>query len=257
MPAVSPDSATSTILLDRPRLPDPERMARHLSRTWPDLPEMMSVEEQPGKLLRFTLAGVQVSFGVADHPLPWSQLQPACRHSLYWKDAAAKLKEHGAHLLVWLGAHRGDAIARHLMLTQVIAAALKAAGSDALAVYREQADLVVSPEMFLNNSADMSREQLPLDLWIGFELGAGPDRTLQLHTNGMAVFGHQEFEIRSTRAAPDDAVGRVLTLAQYVLDNGPILRDGETVDAGDDGKIVVRHQPSAFHKGRSAIVLEM
>ena len=65
---------------------------------------------------------------------------------------------------------------------------------------------------------------------MGFEL-LGSARALGASSRGLAPFlGHEVTIAPAPRESPIEAVGAVVTVAIRLLDEGPVLRDGEVVE---------------------------
>ena len=66
----------------------------------------------------------------------------------------------------------------------------------------------------------------------------------------VAAFGHREFEVSSSPEKPSELRDRLENLAYYVLENGPVFNDGDTVGSDEFEKIAISHAPSSFgHEG--------
>ena len=53
-------------------------------------------------------------------------------------------------------------------------------------IYWGAGTLVHSPEQFIEDAAQMTRDELPLNLWVDFRPQRNPDQTLGIFTTGMA-----------------------------------------------------------------------
>jgi hypothetical protein len=73
----------------------------------------------------------------------------------------------------------------------------------------------------------------------------------------MESLGHKEFEVPATRRAPIEVVERLLAFARYVLAQGPVLNDGETIGFTADEKIPIRHRRSKWNEKQDVIQLTM
>ena len=67
----------------------------------------------------------------------------------------------------------------------------------------------------------------------------------------MQALGYAEFEAVSVREAVSDLRERFYSLAYYLLDHGPVIKDGDTVGQDQDEKIRVKLVESSFgQKGK-------
>ncbi len=74
-------------------------------------------------------------------------------------------------------------------------------------------------------------------------------------TTGMQSLGHMEFETQDSPEPPNELRERFHGLAIYVLENGPVIRDGDTIGEDANEKIQVVYADSAF--GHEAKVMRL
>jgi hypothetical protein len=90
-----------------------------------------------------------------------------------------------------------------------------------------------------------------LHIWVDFRVGKDGERTSSGFTAGMAALGLMELETQHCPEPPGELKDRLLGLAGYLLENGPVIRDGDTVGEDANEKIRVVYAPSSFgHEGR-------
>jgi hypothetical protein len=255
------DTAGAMVLLRRPTPPDAEGMARFLNRSCRGSAEMERVEAQP-KSLRFDYAGMAATVGLSDLPVPWPEVGAACKASRMWPGASDALRGHVAHVLVSLGSGGKDLVDKQMRLTELVAAAVDDLADHAAGVYWRTAGLTHEPDSFIAMAKEMTREALPLELWVDFRLSANPDRTFNLATTGLTRLGQPELEVRSAKRPAEVVHETAFNVAHYLLDKSgglpvEVFRDGETMDLSDAGTVTVRVGPSLLDKTRSVIRLEM
>jgi hypothetical protein len=114
---------------------------------------------------------------------------------------------------------------------------------------------VIPSNLFQDMAKEILPEGLPLYLWIDFRVGNKDGKTGGF-TIGLAGLGHKEFE---TGNATDD-VGtlreRLFNLANYVLENGPVIKDGNTVGADENEKIQVIYSKSMYRQEGTVMRLD-
>jgi hypothetical protein len=136
------------------------------------------------------------------------------------------------------------------MLTQVIAAILTTC-PQSIGVYWGDATLVVPRELFREFATEMLPEVLPLPIWVDFRVGPGHDGKMAGLTTGMKALGHMELETLNSPESPGELRERLMDLCAYLLQNGPVIKDGHTVGQSAEEKIRVVYSPSSFgHEGR-------
>lgn len=114
-----------------------------------------------------------------------------------------------------------------------------------------------SPEQILDDAKTMSRDRLPLYSWIGFRGHCESDGTTTLFTEGMAAFGFMEIEIVKSHHNSELLIDRAFNMAHYVMDSGPVLKDGDTFGLSAEEMIKIRHSPSIWDKSRTVYRLDL
>ena len=221
---------------------------RDLQRTWPSLAWMSEPQKGDGTL-SFRVGDADVIMGLMPAPIPWRDLEGPCATSWLWPDAAGVLRQHTSHLIVTVSSEASP-LERAKLLSQVVASIL-ATCQAALGVYWGDATLVISPKVFRDFAAQMLPDGLPLYIWIDFRIGRNPARGCSGFTTGLGALGHMEFETENSPEQAGELRERFFALACYLLENGPVIRDGDTVGEDANERIKVTYSPSAFgQRGR-------
>jgi hypothetical protein len=221
---------------------------RDLKATWPDLPPAEKAEKKEGTFA-FRIGQSDVIAGHMPAPIPWSDLEGPCATSWLWPDAASALKAHKTHLIVTVSGESGP-LARAALLTQAMAAIL-AACKEALGVFWCPATLVISAPVFRDFAVRVLPLGPPLHIWVDFRVGRNEAGLSSGFTTGMASLGHMELETTNSPEPPGELRERMLGLAHYLIENGPVIRDGDTFGQDANERIRVVYAPSAFgHKER-------
>jgi hypothetical protein len=218
-------------------------VARELASGWPELPKATELEDGDGTLA-LTLADCNVILGKMPGPIPWSDLEGPCETSILWPDAAEEIQRHKLH---WIITIQGDLepVDLSTRLTQATAAAL-AACETAIGVYWGNALLIVPKPLFIDMAREVMPEEPPLLIWVDFRVGSDSDETSGGFTYGMQALGHMEFETQSAPEPPEELHDRLISLASYVVVNGPVIEDGHTVGQDADEKIRVEVGESSY-----------
>lgn len=189
-----------------------------------------------------------------DIPIPWDQLEGPCKTAILWPDAEKMLKKHKAHLIVTLTNCNESIANKYIYLTKIVAALSKVC--DTAGIYWGSATLVISKEMFQEESLEMTTEQLPLTLWIDFRIEPRDNKKFILFTTGLESLGHNEIEIQKPfHTNPFEMIDLVFNLAHYLLDNGPIIKDGQTFGMSANQKIKIKFTKSLNDKKKQVMVL--
>lgn len=242
------------VTLDRVRtLPEGTLLAFLQDSGWA-LPRAKELRQE-GDTLSFELDGAAVTLTLMRAPIPWGDLEGPARAAWHWPEATERLTTHRAHVIVAVLAPGMDRISTMLLLTRVVAAV--AATTDASGVYWGEGPVVNAPDDFVEEAKRTSREQLPLYLWLAFQLSRNPDGTFTLATSGMRSFGFMELELVAMREKPATLVDRAFNFAHYLLDHGPVLKDGDTIGLSAHERFRIRHVPSAVDPSRMVFRIEL
>src|SRR5262249_44498944 len=158
-----------------------------------------------------------------------------CATSWLWPEAAQVLRGHKNHLVVTLSSAGGPLLRAQLL--SVVTASILETCPQAMGVYWGTGGLVISPKLFREFAVQMLPEGLPLYLWIDFRVFPSDTGQMCGFTQGLAALGHMEMETQSSPESIGELRERFFGLACYLLTNGPVIRDGDTVGENANEKI--------------------
>lgn len=201
----------------------------------------------------FELEKGQLILGAMPAPVPWTDLEGPCATSILWKSAAEEVKAHRAHIIVTVLSDL-DPVEKSYLLTQCTAAVLAACDA-ATGVYWGNATLVVPKNIFVEFAEKVLPHGPPLDIWVDFRVGWKTNTTSAGFTQGMEALGHMEMEILESPEKPAQLRQRLQDLASYLLQNGAVIRDGDTVGQDANEKIRAVYSKSTFGSARQVMSL--
>jgi uncharacterized protein DUF4261 len=210
-----------------------------------------------GGVFSFSVGDELLALAVMPAPYPASDLEGPMATSWMWppEPPIENLKRHRSHLLVTMTGGNADPVRRRLILTAVTALAAKQPG--VMAVYWGDATLVIYPPVFVAMAEKIdSPEAPPLYLWVDQRVFRNEDGTIGLFTTGLAPLGHMEIEIPRIDMEPGELREWLLNIMYYLIENGPVLKDGETIGMSAEHHIRIRHCPSSFGHAGKVIRLE-
>lgn len=203
-------------------------------------------------IITFNVGDELVALALMPVPYPASDLEGPIATSNIWpaEPPISSLKKHKAHLLVTMMGGKSDPIRRRLALTAVTA--LAASQKGVMAVYWPDATHLVFPPVFIEMAESINTPDAPpLHLWVDLRAFQNDDGTTGLFTTGLAPLGHMEFEIPSIDMTPGDLREWLINIMYYVLEKGPVLKDGQTIGMTADHQVNIRHTKSRFgHPGK-------
>ena len=225
-----------------------EAICAQLAEKWPELPKAQKVKAE-GEMLSFELGASTLIAMAMGAPIPWSDLEGPCKTSWLWKDAVKDLRDHTDHLVVTVMGPE-DALTQATLLTQTCAAILGTC-KNAPGVYWGNATLVVPSQLFQEFAVDILPKGPPIHIWVDFRVGKNDDGTCSGFTTGLQALGFMEAETENATESPGELRERFIALAGYLLENGPVIQDGNTVGGSADEKIRVVFSDSKFgHEGK-------
>jgi hypothetical protein len=190
-------------------------------------------------------------------PAPYPDLEGPIATSWMWprQPPIETVKRHRSHLLITATGGAADPVRRRLVVTAVTALAAKQPG--VVAVYWPEATLVHFPPVFVNMAEKINLpEAPPLYLWVDLRALRNDDGTTGLFTTGLSALGHMEMEIPRIDMEPGELREWLLNIMYYLLENGPVLKHGQTIGMTAEQQIRIRHCPSSFGHPGTVIRLE-
>jgi hypothetical protein len=210
-----------------------------------------------GGVFSFDLGDEFVALALMPVPYPATDLDGPIATAWLWpqQPPIANVKRHRSHLLITMSGGAADPVRRRLILTAVTALAARQPG--VMAVYWPEGTQIVYPPVFIEMASTMrSPEAPPLCLWVDLRVFRNNDGTTGLFTTGLPPLGHMEIEIPRIEMPTGELREWVLNVMDYLLENGPVLKDGETIGTSAEQKIRIRHCPSSFGHAGKVIRLE-
>lgn len=241
------------VALSEELLPRPETVVAQLAERFPDAAALSATSETEGGVT-FTFGNSTGNYTLVDREIPWSQLEGPCATAWYWPEAEEAMRSHQAHLFVTLLDQSKDPIECSIHLTQLVASI--AAVTPSAGLVWGPSSQVHKPVDFAITASQMTRDDLPLGLWIDFRVSQIDDgQNFMLFTTGLESLGHREFEVPQFAGEPQNLAGAVYNITHYVLEKGPILKEGEAVGLPDGGQMNVAFGQSMLDAGQDVIQL--
>jgi hypothetical protein len=238
----------SMVMLSGPGSLSGKAVKQQLKQHWPDIGEVQ-VTSSDEQVVMLRINDSQIILGHMDVPIPWSELKGPCATTIFWDDAKEQVKSHQEHWIVTVNSEL-EPLELTILLSQVTAAVMDACPT-AIGVYWGNATMIIPKEMFLESAYELLPEGRPLDIWIDVRLGAKDDGTCSAFTKGLSAFDLMEFETIAAPEKPMELREWLLSLSGYLIENGPVIKDGETVGRTPKEKVTVTYAPSKYgHKGK-------
>jgi hypothetical protein len=199
-------------------------------------------------ILSCTLGDEMVYWAHMPAPYFWKFLEGPCATSWMWPKgmtATEVVRPHKGHLLVTMIGGKADRIRRRLLLTALTAMAGQQAG--VLGIYWPDSTMVHYPKVFIEMAKDIKLpEAPPLYLWVDYRVFKNADGTFGMFTTGLSAIGYMEMEIPSVAMEPGELRQWGMNISYYLIENGPVLEDGNTIGATEEAMFRIRHVPSSY-----------
>jgi len=213
-----------------------------------------TIASEKGGTISFDFPGERsVLATLVPKPYPREELEGFAERSWMWQKPKAALLAHAGHMIC-AGVPTDDPIEGAKLLTMAVAAICKAC-PQTIAVLWSSSELLIPADAFAG-LAEQLPEALPVYLWVNVFVGKNDAGTTSGFTKGLEFLGHMEFETNNASDEVGDLRERFLNLAAYVLENGPVIEDGNTVGADENERIRVIYSDSEFGNEGTAMRLD-
>ena len=224
-----------------------EGVAHMLSSQFPDV-TVGNIQSEENTISFNVDPDVAVVLGHMPGPVPWDSLAGPASVSLLWPESEQPLNAHKSHMIVTIAGEM-EPVPQAILLTQATTAVLSATES-ALGVLWCNAQMLVRKDLFCEFAEKIMPQGPPLHIWLNMRAGDAPDGSglTAGFTEGMTALGHMEFETLNSTDDVGELRDRLYSLAEYVLENGPVIRDGDTIGESANERIRVIYADSAFEQ---------
>lgn len=207
-----------------------------------------TAESDDGAIITISHAGKTVGFlAHMPAPIPGGEAEDNADGNFLWPDGREQAAAHRSHVIVTnLGAEDQTPIQSALNVTRLALVALKL--FDGLGVYWGNASVCNSREIFEDFCEDISEDHVPVPVWLRFQLVPTEDDQLGIYTLGMQQFDLMDIEVDGCSMDVGELFEFVSNIAHYLIQNGPVIADGNTVGGSAEERILVRHRPSMHDK---------
>ena len=241
------------IALAREELPEPEPVITDLAGLAGTFgpPKLASQTERMATL---DWGDATAAYTLVPRPIPPSQLDGPCSTAWYWPEAAIALQDHPAHLLITLVDEGRDAPSKSMRLTWLtvaVANRVPAAG-----ILWGPGGLIHQPQAFAQQAEQMTRDDLPLYLWIDFRIESANETQHRLFTTGLTAFDRKELEVANFVGSPQQLLDDAYNVAHYLLVHPSVVKDADTIGLPDGRHATARHESSMLGDDQEVIRLD-
>jgi hypothetical protein len=187
------------------------------------------------------IGGAKVSIVRQAQPVPDGTLERVARGSIGWPEAPAAVAVHTGHVIVGcLEEAQDHQQALHFATMTTLATAAVLQESDGLGVYWSTGEIMVSGQGWQQAAAAILAKSLPVADWINLIWRRGGEGEIGAATEGARAFFGMEIEFAPSRLQPAEIAGKLFNVVHYLLMNGAVLKDGDTLGQSAEEIIRVR-----------------
>ncbi|WP_374650070.1 DUF4261 domain-containing protein [Dongia sp.] len=228
-------------------------IAREIGRIWPSQRNSIraSVRDDDGALLLY-IDGVVVVVVFFDQPASEDAISLSNGPDPVWPEAKEALAPQRAHALVTTldsFTKPKEAFSCALAMT-LVGISLVHLLESAIGLHWIGAGVGIPASRAKELGVELARGVIPTELWLRLYLiHGGDDSSVGAMTKGLIPFAGREIEIDPVRMKPRDVSARAVSLSNYLLQNGPVLKDGETAGVTGQEKFRIHLVNSARVRG--------
>jgi hypothetical protein len=243
------DRFLALLPLAEARFPSASQIATATNALMPELAAAPAVAKTPANspsvLLQVGKSIIVLMF--IDRPLPPDALFTAFATERLWPTAKSEVAPHKAHVVASVMnmpetfAERREAAVH---LTAVLGALCRTA--PVIGVNWSDAETITKAALLPDWVLQVRQGKWPIHLWAQFiwfggQTDAQGRRMLGILTRGLRTFVGREIEFEPVALPPETVYDRVCGVVSYLLTQGMVLKDGDSVGISAREKIRVRH----------------
>ncbi len=179
--------------------------------------------------------------------IPGGEAEENADGNFLWPNGREEAATHRAHVIVTnMGVGDQSPIQSAISVSRLALVALRL--FDGIGVYWGNASVCNSRAVFEDFCQSMSDEDVPVPVWLRFQLVRASDDSIGMYTLGMRQFDLMDIEVDRCTLDVGDLFEFVSNIAHYLIQSGPVIADGNTVGGSAEERILVHHRPSMIDK---------
>lgn len=228
---------------------DKDALLRDLKETW-GIADESSEDDKEGDdrddAFVISYQGAMIAVSLMPAPIPGGEAENMVERNFMWPNGKDEVKRHRAHLLVAVLAKDLPPVRNGVTLVKTVVSACKQDG--VLGIYT--GDTVLEPAYYVGFAEALNKDGFPVSnlVWVGlYNRGKG----LCGYTAGMRNFGYDEIEVLDSRAEPVELLDFLTGIAHYVITEGVVLNDGETIGFTEEQRLAISRSRGVAVEGDS------
>ena len=203
-------------------------------------------DEVKDNALVFRTEGMVVACSLMPNPVPNKEAEECAKNNIMWKDGAAAVAKHGAHVMMAV-MNKFDAMEQALLFAKIAYSLLKL--DNAIGIYKNPT--VYEKKFYMQFAESIKQGEMPVPIMLYTGMYLAKDGLCAL-TSGMTFFGKNELEIIDSKQQPDKVISFMFSIEEYVLSEDVELKDGETIGFTEEQKLPISVGDGVSVKGITA-----
>lgn len=227
---------------------DEKEFRTALKKDWGiECPEELERPESKQDAIAFEVEGMMVTVGLMDMKVPNGEAEYWANSNFMTREqSVAAVENHKAHLLVAVLGRDAAPLEAGELFVKIACACLKA--PNALGIY--DCGTVWLPEHFIQMAMVMKEGELPLGNLVFVGLYQD-EKGVSSWTNGLRSFGKDELEVVGSSQPASEVYDLMMDISAYILEEGAVLRDGETIGFSADQKLSLTRSEGVYVEGQT------
>lgn len=244
----NPGTFINYVLLEEAKW-DKAAFLQDLKDTWgieDDSEEEEEKDEEGKDAFVISYQGAMIAVSLIDVHIPEGETEGAAANNFLWKDGVEQVKKHQAHIIVAIMGRNISPIESGKLLVKAVTSICKQDG--VLGIYT--GSTVYALDYYLRFAGVLADDLFPLYnlIWVGLYNG---QNGLCGYTSGMINFGYDEIEVLDSKADMKELHGFLVEIANYVIMENVVLKDGETIGFSAEQKLPITRSKGVAVDGDS------
>ena len=177
-----------------------------------------------------------------DGPQPSDTLETAYKLNFIWPEARDVIAAHRSHtVLSVMGETSGFDNVTSASRAMAVATLALANLTEPLAVLWDTSKALLKHNAIAGAITTLAKGSPPLDLWVTYSPWVdNKTGEIGLFSNGLKGFVGYDIELTPAKRSLGQVLERAIALTGYLLDKGPILKDGDTIGYSETERLKVK-----------------
>ncbi|WP_295127885.1 DUF4261 domain-containing protein [Ruminococcus sp.] len=205
------------------------RFKKSLKEDW----NIEAEDEVKDNALVFRTEGMVVACSLMPNPVPNKEAEECAKNNIMWKDGAAEVAKHQAHVMLAV-MNKFDAMEQAVLFAKIAYSLLKL--DNAIGIYKNPT--VYEKKFYLQFAETLKQGEMPVPILVYTGMYLAKDG-LCAFSSGMTFFGKNELEVIDSKQQPDQVLSFMFSIEEYVLTENVELKDGETIGFSEEQKLPI------------------